>query len=329
MFRLGRRTLALSAAVLVGATLPVASPAAADDGDQSGHGDSFAVSTWDDGSIMHWSTCDRPITWWSDSAGAAGSAVDSGRARTLIADALREASAITGYRFVDGGAVDGSMDTSTLDTINAPPPRSGVTFILGSGTDADTGPTQYRFPVLDGPTLGLTQQVGGPLGSGLVQASRVWLDVHQIGADRAMLRAVITHEIGHVLGLGHVTDDSQLMYPSEGSITTFMAGDRNGLRIPASQPCRFTAPVLTIRSAALTPRKYRISWTRAADFSGAAAGYILQARVRGREWTTIAARLPAHRTSFAWSGARPGHHYQFRVAGYGKGGQGPWSGIVG
>ena len=43
--------------------------------------------------------------------------------------------------------------------------------------------------------------------------------------------ALITHEIGHALGLAHVTDRHQVMYPvaSSGSPTGLAAGDTAGL----------------------------------------------------------------------------------------------------
>ena len=160
-----------------------------------------------------------------------------------------------------------------------------------------------------------------------MQDAQVWLDVHQIGPDGGKLRGIITHEIGHVLGIDHVTDPSQLMYPSFNYVTRFMAGDRHGLTIAASQPCRFTAGVRTITWRSLSPRRYAITWTPAADFSGTARGYVVQSRATGKGWRTIA-RVPGSASSFTWTKARPGTRYQFRVAGFGKGGRGPWSGIA-
>jgi hypothetical protein len=107
-----------------------------------------------------------------------------------------------------------------------------------------------------------------------------------------------------------------------------MAGDRHGLSVAAGQPCRFTANVVTIRWVGLSPTRYRISWTKAADFSGTATEYVVQARARGHGWRSIAAHVPAPATSIVWTKARAGTKYQFRVAGIGKGGRGPWSGIA-
>ncbi len=52
------------------------------------------------------------------------------------------------------------------------------------------------------------------------------------------LRATLLHELGHVMGLAHVGDPNQLMYPSQtASQFDFAAGDLAGLAILGSQPC--------------------------------------------------------------------------------------------
>lgn len=43
-------------------------------------------------------------------------------------------------------------------------------------------------------------------------------------------RAVILHELGHLVGLGHVEDPTQVMYPSSSyEVTSLATGDLNGL----------------------------------------------------------------------------------------------------
>jgi predicted Zn-dependent protease len=71
----------------------------------------------------------------------------------------------------------------------------------------------------------------------------VWLDrdamTDLLRAGRAdSARAVIEHEIGHVLGLNHVADRSQLMSESGGSVDGPADGDRRGLAVLGRGVCR-------------------------------------------------------------------------------------------
>ena len=43
-------------------------------------------------------------------------------------------------------------------------------------------------------------------------------------------RAIVLHELGHLVGLTHVDDPDQLMYPeARGEVADFAAGDLTGL----------------------------------------------------------------------------------------------------
>lgn len=52
-----------------------------------------------------------------------------------------------------------------------------------------------------------------------------------------LARAVIEHELGHVVGLAHVADDTQLMHASNLRITKWGPGDLAGLAIAGNGPC--------------------------------------------------------------------------------------------
>jgi hypothetical protein len=41
--------------------------------------------------------------------------------------------------------------------------------------------------------------------------------------------AIIKHELGHLLGLNHVDDPTQLMYKETKAVSTYANGDLNGL----------------------------------------------------------------------------------------------------
>lgn len=65
------------------------------------------------------------------------------------------------------------------------------------------------------------------------------LDANRTGGFASPMSrgAVYLHELGHVVGLGHVDDPGQLMHPSPAFSAGYNAGDVTGLRALAAQPC--------------------------------------------------------------------------------------------
>jgi hypothetical protein len=53
----------------------------------------------------------------------------------------------------------------------------------------------------------------------------------------AVIRAVIMHELAHVVGLDHVNDPTQLMYEENTGQLDFGAGDRAGLALLGTGKC--------------------------------------------------------------------------------------------
>ncbi|SFL38029.1 Matrixin [Geodermatophilus ruber] len=48
-------------------------------------------------------------------------------------------------------------------------------------------------------------------------------------AGTAVARGILLHELGHLVGLDHVSDTGQLMYPTTSTVVDFAAGDLAGL----------------------------------------------------------------------------------------------------
>ena len=145
----------------------------------------------------------------------------------FIRDAVQEISQVSGLKFHYDG-------TSNLDYRT----RS-----------YQAGPILFSFNELpDAPTYGDAVAIGGSdtlaragrqvYATGAVTFRRSWFETI---ADRPggeiEAKAIALHELGHVLGLDHVQDENEIMYPSEGHTDDLGPGDRIGLKILGSGPC--------------------------------------------------------------------------------------------
>jgi hypothetical protein len=157
----------------------------------------------------------------------------------LLKDAITMVSSATGLQFVDAGS------TSEAPSANRPsylPDQYGDQWapVLIAWSTAE------EFPPLSGPVIGVAGSE--PVSAGddqLVRVSgQVVLDRDQITdvlrftAGRGLTVATIAHELGHLVGLGHVDDARQLMYPSARPLVSYFGpGDLTGLAALGAGPC--------------------------------------------------------------------------------------------
>jgi hypothetical protein len=157
----------------------------------------------------------------------------------LVHEAVQRLSAVSGLRFV----YDGPTDEPAVPQRPAfQPERYGDRW---SPVLIDWQ-TELENPGLAGDLVGQAGSAAASLGDGpkVYVSGTVSLDATQLpeilddddGAD--VVRAVILHELGHLIGLAHVDDDSQLMYPETRSgVTDYAAGDLTGLSRLGTGPC--------------------------------------------------------------------------------------------
>jgi hypothetical protein len=106
--------------------------------------------------------------------------------------------------------------------------------------------TPEEVPGVDGDVLGLAGSVSARAGDlpAVYVSGTVYLDGPQLAelyarpGGRDLVRSTLEHELGHLVGLGHVDDATQLMYPrATGDVRTFQAGDLAGLARLGAGPC--------------------------------------------------------------------------------------------
>ena len=154
----------------------------------------------------------------------------SGGAGALMYQALEAITQATGLDFVVDGPTD---ETPSTDREAYQPDRYGKRWapVLIAWSD----PTET--PELAGDVAGLGGSASLFEGeNGVYVTGSIELDGPDIAEiltrpDGAIqVRAIMEHELGHLVGLDHVNDPTQLMNPENtGTVTTYAAGDLTGL----------------------------------------------------------------------------------------------------
>ncbi len=156
----------------------------------------------------------------------------------LLAEAVDVVSAASGIQLVPVGATDEapSVDRPLIQERYGP----GWAPVLVAWSDEE------EVPELAGQVAGVggSAAVPGADGEGSwLAAGRLVLDAPDItrmlerpdGYERA--RAIVVHELAHVLGLDHVSDRDELMHPVTSSRTDLGPGDLEGLALVGQVAC--------------------------------------------------------------------------------------------
>ena len=199
----------------------------------SGQTEGFAFSALQpdgDGPVAY-SPC-RPIHYVvrPDGAPAGGPA--------LIQAAVARVSVATGLQFVDDGA---TREVPSADRKAYQPDVYGARWapvLIAWSTAAES-------PELAGEVAGIAGSASVTRsGRSVYVTGSVTLDSDDIGAldalpgTRATALGVVTHELAHLVGLDHVDDPTQLMYPSTSATRSGLgAGDLAGLAALGSGDC--------------------------------------------------------------------------------------------
>lgn len=179
----------------------------------------------DQGVPTRWNPC-QPIHYVvNDSLAPGGSLAD-------VHEAVRRISAATGIAFVFEGTTD---EEATIYREIFQPDRYGKRWAPVLIAWADPGTSDIPFQRGDRVAAGVAVPRVPPTRIEDVYVSG-WVainadDPNPPGFDLPGEQGpVILHELGHLMGLGHVKTVGELMNPSGGGVTDLGPGDREGLR---------------------------------------------------------------------------------------------------
>jgi hypothetical protein len=157
----------------------------------------------------------------------------------MLREALDRVSEASGLTFVVDGpsqelpdSVRAATNTSTMTWTNRPALVAWLSPQEGEGLGRDAiglgGPIETGY-YIDANRHYVTGTVSldGPALQAIMLRPNGW----------AQARAVVMHEVGHMVGLGHVDSTAEVMAPKGSHITEFGAGDREGLRLLGDGPC--------------------------------------------------------------------------------------------
>ena len=157
--------------------------------------------------------------------------------RALVRDAIARVSRATGLRFVEDAT---TTETPRTDRVAYQPDRYGDRWapVLIAWRD------ERNYPTLAGSVAGIggAQAISIAANRFVNISGQLVLDRDQLSTDsspeRSLVRAVILHELGHVVGLDHVSDRAQLMFAEEQpSVRNYGAGDLRGMHQLGIQAC--------------------------------------------------------------------------------------------
>jgi hypothetical protein len=149
----------------------------------------------------------------------------------LLADGLAELSRVTGLVLVDDGATNEAPSDERAVTLPGSGKRPTPVLIAWSN-ETDSPDLAGYIAGFSGPT-GMDSGVPGSrqyVSGQVVLDGRDFARVLSGPGGKAVARAIVLHELGHLVGLAHVADRSQIMFSeTTPKVVDYAQGDLTGL----------------------------------------------------------------------------------------------------
>lgn len=166
---------------------------------------------------VSWNPC-RPIEYVVNPDGAPDDW------RELLDEALADITAATGFRFDDTGTSEERDFDDRIDGLNRPQP-----VLIGWADDEEVPRLAGDVAGLGGATYIERNRHRTYVTGSIALDSELFADLEDERHGDDLMRAIITHELGHVVGLDHVDDSDELMYADNVGQTELGPGDLEGL----------------------------------------------------------------------------------------------------
>lgn len=174
-----------------------------------------------------WDSCGAPITWSVDTT-----SMGAKDAKARIADlewALDQWSQASGLTFEYVGRESMTLDPKTA-TLRSDADGQKTRHVAFSFLKDKSTKLLSKTVVGQGSPMAQSVTSGGVTETSIISGSAIFSIDFLEDASKKDARALILHEIGHVMGLGHVDDDSQVMHPMLDGNVTLGDGDLAGVR---------------------------------------------------------------------------------------------------